>query len=261
MVATRLLRVTRGSTPIWFPSTSGYPNEGAPHHRLRVTIPASGLVARSPDEWPPAGGHSMGLQKSITLWLDKLRDGDSIAAEKLWEQYFDRMLVVARRKLGQTNRPAADEEDVALSAFKSFCIGAQDGRFGQLTDRTNLWPLLVTITANKAVDLIRYDNRQKRGGPGTANQSASFDRGDEVTLNEVLSTEPTPEFAAQLAEELDSMMAKLKDARDPDLPNVAMWRMSGETNDQIAERLGCARRTVERKLRVIATLWSREVDP
>jgi DNA-directed RNA polymerase specialized sigma24 family protein len=201
----------------------------------------------------------MNIQHSVTLWIDQLREGDSIAAERLWEEYFQRMLEVARHKLKGAKRTAADEEDVALSAFKSFCVGARNGRFGQLTDRTNLWPLLVAITANKAVDLIRYENREKRGGPGRA-ERPSFDRDQAVALGEVLSPEPTPEFAAQLAEEFENLLSKLGEARDADLQRIALWRMDGESNDEIAVRLNCARRTVERKLRVIATLWGREAD-
>ena len=67
-------------------------------------------------------------------------------------------------------RVAADEEDVALSAFDSFCRGAQRGRFPQLDDRDNLWRLLVVITSRKAVDLAQHEGppevrrRRARGG-------------------------------------------------------------------------------------------------
>ena len=48
-----------------------------------------------------------------------------------------------------TCRRAADEEDVALSAFDSFCRGAEQGRFPQLDGRDDLWHLLVVITVRK----------------------------------------------------------------------------------------------------------------
>jgi len=82
----------------------------------------------------------------------------------LWERYFARLVGLARQKLRSTPRRAADEEDVALSAFDSFCRQAEAGRFPQLLDRDNLWRLLVTVTARKAFHLIRDKNRQKRGG-------------------------------------------------------------------------------------------------
>ena len=60
----------------------------------------------------------------------------------------------------------ADEEDVALSAFKSFCRGTQDGRFPQLHEHEDPWPLLLALTTHKAIDLLRYERRVKRGGSG-----------------------------------------------------------------------------------------------
>jgi DNA-binding NarL/FixJ family response regulator len=58
-------------------------------------------------------------------------------------------------------------------------------------------------------------------------------------------------FAAQIAEECGRLLGLL----DEDLRAVAMWKMEGETNEQIATRLGKAPRTVERKLRIIRGLW------
>ncbi len=50
-----------------------------------------------------------------------------------------------------------DEEDVAVSALRSFYSGVAAGRFPQLEDRHNLWALLAKITACKA---INQRNRQ-----------------------------------------------------------------------------------------------------
>jgi len=62
---------------------------------------------------------------------------------KLWERYFRRLVGLARKKLRAAPRRAADEEDVALSAFDSFCRGAKLDRFPQLHDRLDVWQLLV----------------------------------------------------------------------------------------------------------------------
>jgi DNA-binding NarL/FixJ family response regulator len=37
--------------------------------------------------------------------------------------------------------------------------------------------------------------------------------------------------------------------------------MEGHTNKQIAERLGCAERTIERRLKYIRAIWKRECPP
>src|SRR5437660_6776624 len=104
----------------------------------------------------------MRADASVTQWIDRLKTGDPDAAQKLWERYFRRLVGLARKKLRDTPRRAADEEDVALSAFNNFCRGVQHGRFPQLSDRDNLWQLLVTITVQKAIDLMRREGREKR---------------------------------------------------------------------------------------------------
>jgi DNA-directed RNA polymerase specialized sigma24 family protein len=196
---------------------------------------------------------------SITRWISLVKQGDEEGAERLWQAYFGPMVALARRKLGAGARRGADEEDVALSAFKSFCLGARQGRFGQLADRNNLWPLLVSITVHKSVDLVRRENRAKRGGSATTGElPPTSDEGAENDALALLSREPTPEFAAQLSEELGQLLDKLSATGDEHLPRIALWRMEGDSTVDIASRLGCVRRTVERKLQVIARLWGEE---
>jgi DNA-directed RNA polymerase specialized sigma24 family protein len=188
---------------------------------------------------------------SVTHWLGPLKAGDEEAARRLWTRYFAGLVRLAHARLRDTPRGAADEEDVALSAFHSLCNGAAAGRFPQLEGRDDLWRLLATITARKAVDQIRRARRQKRGG-GRVRGDA--DRpGDQVeALAQVAGDEPTPEFAALMAEEYLHLLGRLPDET---LRRVAAWKLEGYTNDEIADRLGCGLRTVERKLAVIRASW------
>ncbi len=73
-----------------------------------------------------------------------------------------------------------------------------------------------------------------------------------VSLDQFISRDPTPEFAAQAAEEYQLLLATLP---DPDLRTLAQSKMEGYTNKEIAERLACALRTVERGLQLIRMLW------
>lgn len=203
----------------------------------------------------------MSPSESVTLWIDQLKAGDSQAAQCLWESYFQRMVELARRKLAGAPRAAADEEDVALSAFKSFCLGAREGRFTQLLDRDNLWPLLMAITLNKSVDFIRSANRQKRGGAGHAEPNDYPERAVPESLSDILSKEPTPEFAAELADQLDQLLTRLDATGDTDLRKVALLKMQGYSTKEVAGQLGCVRRTVERKLELIARLWGECKEP
>src|SRR3954451_1364283 len=139
---------------------------------------------------------------SVSAWINLLKGGDAAAIQKLWEAYFPRLVGMARKKLREAPRRAADEEDVALSAFDSFCDGVSQGRFPQLTDRDDLWHILVTITARKALQLIRHEQRQKRGGGAVRGESVLHGGPqtdwEEAGLEQIIGSEPTPEFAAQM---------------------------------------------------------------
>src|SRR5262245_37262987 len=106
----------------------------------------------------------MASDGSVTRWLGQLQGGDPAAAQQLWERYFRRLVGLARQRLRGAPRRVADEEDVALSAFDSFCRNAEAGRFPHLLDRDGLWQLLVVITVRKATHLVRDQCRQKRCG-------------------------------------------------------------------------------------------------
>src|SRR3954463_2679225 len=146
--------------------------------------------------------------ESVSGWMSLLREGDPAAAQRLWELYFHRLVGLARVKLQGQPRRAADEEDVALSAFASFCRAAEAGRFPQLGDRDDLWRLLVTVTERKAYNLVRDQRRLKRGG-GAVQGEAVFGRADDSTvrgLDGCAGREPTPAFAAQVAEQCQRLL-------------------------------------------------------
>jgi len=197
---------------------------------------------------------------SVTRWLTRLEAGDAEAVQPLWERYFEALVGLARRKLCALRQPRTDvdEEDVALSAFHSFCQGAARGRFPRLDDRDNLWRLLVTITARKALDQVRRQARQKRGGGrvlvGSA-QAGGEDDTDGAGLEQVVGQEPTPQFAAMVADECRRLLAALDDEK---LRQVALLRMEGYSDEEIAARVDCSLRTVSRKLALIRKAWLRE---
>jgi DNA-directed RNA polymerase specialized sigma24 family protein len=113
-----------------------------------------------------------------------------------------------------------------------------------LCDRDSLWPLLVAITAHKGIDLLRRERCLKRGGLSPAENDPTASEPD---LEEIVGREPTPEFALQVAEECQRL-----------LRTVALWKLEGYTVEEIAAKLGCVPRTVERKLRAIRKLWEKE---
>ena len=69
---------------------------------------------------------------SVTRLIGDLRSDDSavrdLAARLIWQRYFHALLELARSNLDKRVRRRTDEEDVAQSMFKSFCLRQQKGR-------------------------------------------------------------------------------------------------------------------------------------
>ena len=167
---------------------------------------------------------------------------------------FSRLVQLAGHKLRGRPLRAADQEDVALSAVHSVFRGIEAGRYPSLGDRDDLWRLLMVTTAHKALHLVRNEGREKRGGKRTVFTQDDVLEGEEAAIEQILSREPTPEFAAEVAEECQRL---LEDLPDDDLRRVAVCKMDGLSNDEIAAELQCATRTVERKLHLIRNIWQK----
>lgn len=215
---------------------------------------------------------------STTQWIEQIKEGDTLAEQRLWDAYYPRLVGFARRKLAGTNRVIADEEDVALSVFKSLFMGVRGGRFPKLSDRSSLWSLLVAITAHKSVDLIRRENRLKRGGSGRAENTDQQVAGGIVPSESPSGTTPceamraVPEvlshlkedrasvdFSALMSEQFELLIKRLDASEDQELLTIAIGKMLGESTSEIASWLNCSRRTVERKTQFIRQIWEQEI--
>jgi DNA-directed RNA polymerase specialized sigma24 family protein len=200
----------------------------------------------------------MPADASVTRWLDLLKSGNREAVRPLWERYFHRLVLRARAALRDAPRRVADEEDIALSAFDSFCRGAEQGRFPRLDGREALWHTLLLLTARKAGRYVRDELSARRGGGRVWPETELCPSGTEDgsgPLTQVIGTEPTPELAAELAEEARRLLDRLG---DNELRWIAVWQLEGYTVDEIAARMRRSPRTIARKLQVIRDLWQSE---
>jgi DNA-directed RNA polymerase specialized sigma24 family protein len=194
---------------------------------------------------------------SVTHLFNQLQQGQRASIQGLWERYFHRLVGLACKKLvGMPGRGAAGE-DVALSALHSFCRAAEQGRFPQLADRQELWNLLVLITARKASKWRAYESREKRDWRKVLVEA---ERGTDSSqwisaLEGVLSREPDPAFAAEVAEECERLLASLG---DEELRQIVLRKMEGSTNAEIASQTGCSLATVERRLDLIRKRLQKE---
>jgi DNA-directed RNA polymerase specialized sigma24 family protein len=192
---------------------------------------------------------------SVTRWLQRLEVGDSVAAERLWQLFFERLVQLVRGRLQVRHRKAIDAEDIALSAFHSFCLGVEKKKFPALSNRDSLWRLLVSITIHKLLHAVRDQNRIKRGGQFRELQGLDSSSSGWDVLNQVVSHEPSPEFAVEVAEQYEILIRSLG---NEELMQLAIWKMEGFTNDEIATKIGKSPRTVERKLNLIRKIWTHD---
>jgi len=194
----------------------------------------------------------------ISVWIERLRDGDGRAPDVIWQHYFEKLVRLARRRLGDMPRRAVDEEDVAISAMHSMFRCVDSGRLPQLNDRDDLWKILVTITARKAIKQQRLHFADKRGGGKVHGESMFGDRSSSAGLEQFLSREPTAELAGQMTETCGELISVLHNEK---LRSVVLWKLEGYTNDEIALKLDCTTRTVERKLERVREKWSSWMNP
>jgi DNA-directed RNA polymerase specialized sigma24 family protein len=183
---------------------------------------------------------------SVTQFFGQLRTGSPTAAEALWERFFPRLVALARKTLTGRPQRAADADDAAQSAFASFCLRVRAGEYN-IGNRTDLWNLLGVITANKARMQVRREAAAKRGGGRVVGEDA-LARPDGSPL-------PLDEAAILPPADFDLHCEELLDQLEPELREIAVLRLLGYRNREIAEMHDCTERKVERKLNLIRLRW------
>ena len=198
------------------------------------------------------------MEDAVTTWIRRLKEGDSRSEQEIWNAYCERLVTLARKRLRGERRRDFDEEDVAISAFNSFFRAVKEQRLPKLDDRTDLWKILVVITARKVSGQRKRIKAEKRGGGRVRGESIfALNDDDQIGIEQALGAEPTPEVAAEVAETCQHMMEQLSDAT---LQRIAQLKLEGYSNREISEQLGCVERTVERKLERIRADWANHSD-
>ena len=195
----------------------------------------------------------------VSLWIEQLAAADHDAASRLWAHFCQRLMVFARSRMSPSTRRIYDEEDAAVSAFRSLCRGIEAQRFPDVGDRGNLWALLVVITSRKIANQFRYEHQQRRNANQTLTESIlQRSDGSSIGVLQSLPTqEPTPAFAAEVADMSEYLMSQLLES---DLQKIVLLKLEGHTNEDVAEQLNITRRTVQRKLERIRRIWLESAD-
>lgn len=201
----------------------------------------------------------MSNSSNVSHWIELVKSGDSAAANRIWQLYFDRLVRAVRARLNGQNRAVSDEEDIVLSVFESFYNAADQGRFPDLADRGDLWRLLLRMSARKVIDKRRHDRRQRRGGDvavHSLNQSSANRSDHDSPIFEVIGNEPSPDMVLMLQESVDQLFSHLGVGQ---LRDLAGAKLEGYSNAELAQRFACSERTIERRLHLIREKCQQEL--
>lgn len=195
-------------------------------------------------------------------WFRDLEAGDSAAAHQLWNTLSQRVERFAAKHLSPNERKVANEEDITLSVFKSVMLRAERGEFQQVQNYSELWGLLLTITKRKVLNHLRNHRRQKRGGgrvlgEGDLQPGDSDSSSQNFGLANVPDAVPDPQLEVLTMESIDGL---LKSLADPELQQIVALKFAGHSNEQIGKEIKRSLATVERKLKMIRTIWSQQDD-
>lgn len=193
-------------------------------------------------------------EKSVTIFIQQLQAGERSATEGLWEHFYSRLVSLARARLSAKTQRVVDGEDVALDALNTCFRRLEEGLFPSIQDRDNLWALLATITERKASNANRDLNALKRGRGQIRGESVFLIRESEQAsgISGVVGSEPTADMIALFAEEFDGRLRQLNESEK----SVAIRKLEGLTNQEIAESENMSLSSVERKLQNIRRKWS-----
>lgn len=180
--------------------------------------------------------------------LSPLKAGEADQAATLWRRYHRKLIVLAQQRLRMSPQRLADEQDVVVSAFRSFFRAVREERVNDEISENELWRLLVTLTTRKSIKLLRHEGRRMRDARALASNE---------TIDGIATDAPSPEFAAALAQEFRLFSESLS---DDDMRMLAQLRMEGYSNTEIAQQLDCSVRTVKRRLTLMRALLTQAIN-
>lgn len=168
--------------------------------------------------------------------LRRLKQGEPDAATQLYLRYAQRLLALARSKTSSALSRRVDSDEIVQSVFGSFFRGAQQGYY-DVPVGEELWKLFLVIALNKIRAKGAFHLAAKRDVRKTADGEA---------IDKLADGAPTDDETA-----LQVLKLTLDEALDQ-LPaghrEMIELRIEGHEIDEIAQRTGRAKRTVERIL-------------
>src|SRR5580704_2699190 len=177
--------------------------------------------------------------------------GSETAARELFDRYCEKLMRLARRRIGQRMNTRVDPEDVIQSAFRTFFVHVRNDEF-TFEAEDDLFKLLVRLTVNKALRQIAHHRAAKRD-PGKELGQGSEENDFIANLT---SQSPSPEVEVAVLDELERFLNKL-----PEFDRrVLELKLHGNSTTEIAETVGSYDRKIRRVLERIEALAQGSIE-
>jgi RNA polymerase sigma factor (sigma-70 family) len=183
--------------------------------------------------------------------IQRLRDGSGTAAREVFDRYVERLLGLAKRRIGARMNSRLDPEDVVQSVFRSFFLRIKNDQF-QINVENDLFKLLVRITVHKTLRQIAHHRAAKRD-PG--HETAQGSDAQEM-LMQVMDAEPTPETVVTFMDHLEHFLKQLPQQDR----QILELRLQGFSTGEIAQKLGSYDRKIRRVLERIRAVAVEEQE-
>ena len=187
--------------------------------------------------------------ESVEAFVNSLRQGDPAASRAVFDQYVDKMVAMARKRISQRLASRIDAEDVVQSVFRTFFHRTKEGQF-EFHDPEDICKTLARITIHKVFRQVAHHQAAKRDA---SRELGSGDDAQDLVVN-LVSREPSPEEAAELLDHMENFLSHLK----PQEREILELRMQGYSTEEIAQKTGSYDRKVRRVLERIRDVAEHE---
>jgi RNA polymerase sigma-70 factor (ECF subfamily) len=181
--------------------------------------------------------------------VSQFRKGDQDAARQIVDRYLDRLLTLARRRISQRLASRVDPEDIVQSVFRTFFGRVKDGQF-VFADQDDLCKLLMRITLHKTLRQVAYHKAAKRD----PNMETPHGEHHHEQLMALFDEEPTQEATVAFLDQLEHFLAQLR----PQEREILEMRLQGNSNEEIASKLGIYDRKIRRVIEHVRAIAQKE---
>ena len=177
-------------------------------------------------------------------------------AERIWQKFFPRLMRFAKTRITHLRTGAFDEEDIALSAIKSFFRCMEAGKYQAIEGDDELWRLLVTITSRKITAQLRRQMAAKRANEHTESVFGDADGAHDSFapgLAQVMDKRNLPESTSAVINACEEMLGLLTNEM---VKRTAIMRLEGYSNQEIAAELQCSVARVKQRVAKAKQVWN-----